>query len=149
MPAPVRLSRARLVTAVCGWGVLIIVGMLVAAGPLGALSESRAQHGLLADFRQQVTNSAAAAQSPLGAIVPTKPAEPGTAVALLQIPRLGLQRGCRRRRIADRHPKRTGPRIRNRRAGTTGQQRHRRPSRRLRRGLRGSGKNCARATTLW
>jgi sortase A len=91
-PAAARLSRARLVTAVCGWGVLVIVGMLVAAGPLGALSESRAQHRLLADFRQQVNNSAAAAQSPLGAIVPTKPAEPGTAVALLQIPRLGLQR---------------------------------------------------------
>jgi sortase A len=78
--------------AVAGWLVLAIVGMTVAAGPLGALAESRAQNKLLTSFREEVANSAAAASSPLGAIVVTKPPEPGAAVALLQIPRLGLQR---------------------------------------------------------
>lgn len=87
-----QLSRARLITAICGWMLLAIVGTLVAAGPLGALAESRSQAKLLAEFRKQVNLSAAAAQSPLGAIVATKAPEPGTGVALIQIPRLGLQK---------------------------------------------------------
>lgn len=87
-----QVTTRRLVLSGLGWLAALVVGVLVATGPLGALRESRAQHDALIAFQSKVSRYAAAAKSPLGAIADTKVPAAGTSVALLQIPRLRLQR---------------------------------------------------------
>lgn len=85
-------TGGRLAWSLGAWSVALLLGMIIAAVALGALSESRAQRQLLADFRGQVSDAAEAAQGPFGGIVATDPPTTGAPVALLQIGRLGLQR---------------------------------------------------------
>jgi sortase A len=72
--------------------VVTVVGVVLIATTLGALVESRSQHGQLAGIRQQVHKAAAEVGNPFAKGPSKIPLAAGTPVALLQIPRLGLER---------------------------------------------------------
>ncbi len=87
---PMTPRRAALL-GVC-WLLVALVSLTVAAVGLGALKEGRVQRSELAAFRQQLSFAEAATRSVLGGTDVVPAAGTGSPVALLQVPRLGLQR---------------------------------------------------------
>jgi len=74
-------SATLIIALVCGW---MLVQLLV----LGGITQQRSQHLLYAEFRSQL----AQATAPTGELdYNQKPIAPGSPVALLSIPKLGLQ----------------------------------------------------------
>ncbi len=83
--------RRGVVLGIC-WLLVALVSVSVAAVGIGALKEARAQRSALTAFRQQLSFAEAATRSVLGGTDVAAAPAPGSAVALLQVPRLGLQR---------------------------------------------------------
>ena len=84
-------------TALLGlcWLVVALVVVALAATTLGGLKEARAQRADLTSLREQLSYAEAASHSVLGGHDAVPVPTPGSPVALLQVPRLGLQRVVR------------------------------------------------------
>lgn len=94
LPARPLTGRRLAVLATC-WTAVLLVALALAATAVGGLRETRAQHASLVALRQQFAYAEAASRSVLSAgdVAPVPAA--GAPVALLQVPRLGLQRVVR------------------------------------------------------
>jgi len=89
---PVPMTGRRVTVLVTCWVLVVLLGISLVAAALGALAETRSQRSLLTTLRQQVGFAEAASRSPLGVDAASAVPAPGSGVALLQVPRLGLQR---------------------------------------------------------
>lgn len=87
-----RLTGRRTAALALTWLLVAVVGLGVAATTLGALKESRSQRAHLTALRQQLSYAQAASRSLFGANAPAAVPATGAGVALLQVPRIGLQR---------------------------------------------------------
>jgi sortase A len=90
-PAYVRVTPGWLAATAFAWLVTTAVALSLVVYALGPMLQSSDQRAALADIRGQMARALGASQSLFGAAPPAKPAEFGSPVAVLEIPRLQVQ----------------------------------------------------------
>ncbi|MEV5716907.1 class E sortase [Amycolatopsis mediterranei] len=91
VPAYVRVTPGWVAATAFAWLVTTAVALSLVVYALGPMLQSSDQRAALADIRGQMDRALGASQSLFGGAPPTKPAEFGSPVAVLEIPRLQAQ----------------------------------------------------------
>ncbi len=85
------MSPARIAVSATTWLVVALVGVGLVLTVAGPLLEGRAQRALLDDYRSEISSSATEQYGLQGIEVDTTAPDPGTPVAIVDIPALGLR----------------------------------------------------------
>jgi sortase A len=86
-----RLTRGHVIGGAIAWVITTLLCFVLVVYALGPLLENRDQRAALDDIQGQMARALGESRSLLGAAPVTRPAEFGSPVAVLQIPKTGLQ----------------------------------------------------------